>query len=389
MCSAKNNNSDLSRIHTPETIPHSSKQLLNTEEAKRFRKNLIDWYRQNRRELPWRETSDPYKIWISEIMLQQTRVDQALPYYQRFMSLFPTVYDLAEAGRQKVLKAWEGLGYYSRARNMHQAAQTIVEAYHGKIPDSWENIIRLKGIGPYTAAAILSIAYRKPYAVVDGNVIRVITRFFGIREDVRSTAVRRTIQELADELIDRDHPGEFNQALMETGATVCTPANPGCDKCPLSNDCITVKTAAFDAIPYKSPAKKRPHYHIGVGIIQNDRNEVLIALRPENAMLGGLWEFPGGKQEGDETIPETIRRELREELGVEVEVTRPLMSLKHAYSHFTITLHAWFCRLLSGTPKPAGSQEIRWIPLRSLDDYPFPTANRKLIGRLLAEEDER
>ena len=362
---------------------------MNNEKIKRFQSELLNWYQVNKRDLPWRNTDDPYKIWISEIMLQQTRVDQAMPYYERFMKLFPTIYHLAEADQQTVLKAWEGLGYYSRARNMHQAAKSVAKDYNGKIPDTWQEVTSLKGIGPYTAAAILSIAYQRPYAVVDGNVIRVITRYFGVRDDVRSAKVKNGIQSFADELIDRQHPGEFNQALMETGATVCTPANPKCSECPLSADCTTYRTAEFDAIPYKSPARKRPHHHIGVGIIQNDNDEVLIALRPDDAMLGGLWEFPGGKQEErDEDIRETIRRELREELGVEVTVNEPLMSLNHAYSHFTITLHAYFCRLVSGIPKPKSSQEIRWVPIQALNDFPFPKANRKLTEQLLSMERE-
>ena len=357
---------------------------MDNEQVKRFQTELLDWYHVNKRDLPWRNTDDPYKIWISEIMLQQTRVDQAMPYYKRFMKLFPTVYDLAEADQQTVLKAWEGLGYYSRARNMHQAAKSIVHEFNGKLPDTWDGITSLKGIGPYTAAAILSIAYEGPYAVVDGNVIRVLTRYFGIRDDVRSTKVKNNIQELADKLIDHKKPGEFNQSLMEIGATVCTPANPKCDECPLSTDCLTIRTAEFNAIPYKSPAKKRPHHHIGVGIIRNKKDEVLIALRPNDAMLGGLWEFPGGKQEEKEEIRETVRRELYEELGVDVEVNEPLMNLKHAYSHFTITLHAYLCRLISGTPKPKSSQEVRWVPIQALNDYPFPKANRKLTERLVS-----
>ncbi len=360
---------------------------MDNEQVKRFQTKLLEWYYVNKRDLPWRNTDDPYKIWISEIMLQQTRVDQAMPYYNRFMKLFPTVHDLAEADQQTVLKAWEGLGYYSRARNMHQAAKSIVYEFNGKLPDTWDGITSLKGIGPYTAAAILSIAYERPYAVVDGNVIRVLTRYFGIRDDVRSTKVKNNIQELADKLIYEEKPGEFNQSLMEIGATVCIPASPKCNECPLSTDCLTMRTAQFNAIPYKSPAKKRPHHHIGVGIIRNKKDEVLIALRPNDAMLGGLWEFPGGKQEEKEEIMETVRRELQEELGVDVEVNEQLMNLKHAYSHFTITLHAYLCRLISGTPKPKSSQEIRWVPIQALNDYPFPKANRKLTERLVSMHD--
>lgn len=347
-----------------------------------FRSRILAWYDQHKRDMPWRDCEDPYKTWISEIMLQQTRVDQAMPYFHRFMERFPTVYDLAEADQQEVLKVWEGLGYYSRARNLHHASKTVVNSFDGKIPDNREDIKKLKGVGPYTASAVLSIAYSKPHAVVDGNVIRVLTRYLGIEDDVRSTKTKNTIQEAADELIDKDRPGDFNQAMMELGATVCTPANPECEQCPIRVDCVAWSTLKTDAIPYKSPAKKRPHHQIGVGIIKK-KDEVLIALRPEDAMLGGLWEFPGGKQKEDEDIKRTVVRELKEELGVDVVVSKPFMKLDHAYSHFKITLHAYICELKKGEPEPKTSQQIQWVSVKELDRYPFPKANRKLTEKLM------
>lgn len=350
-----------------------------------FRNVLLNWYRHHKRDLPWRDSGDPYLVWISEIMLQQTRVDQAIPYFERFVAAFPTVHMLAEASQQDVLRVWEGLGYYSRARNMHEAAKTIVESYDGHVPDSWENILSLKGIGSYTAAAILSIAFNKPYAVVDGNVIRVLTRYLGIRDDVRSLRVKKLIQTTCNDFLDPANPGDFNQALMELGALICTPAHPLCESCPLSGRCTAEKEAATKDIPYKSPGKKRPHYHIGIGIIRNSRNEVLIALRPDNVMLGGLWEFPGGKQEQGEEIDDTVRRELKEELGVSVSVDSFFMKLKHAYSHFSITLHAYLCHLDDVNPSPRSSQEIRWVKPLELTKYPFPKANRKLVNAYLQE----
>lgn len=333
--------------------------------------------------MPWRDCGDPYKIWLSEIMLQQTRVGQATPYFERFIKHFPTVYDLAEADQQDVLKVWEGLGYYSRARHLHSAARTVVEKFDGKVPDTWDKITELKGVGPYTASAILSIAFQKKYAVVDGNVIRVLSRHHGIEDDVRSSKTKNMIQEIADEFISEDRPGDFNQAIMELGATVCTPSNPECGECPLKTGCIAHQTVKTEEIPYKSPAKKRPHHHIGVGIILNEDDEVLIALRPEDAMLGGLWEFPGGKQKENEEMEDTVIRELREELGVEVTVDKPFMKLNHAYSHFKITLHAYLCKLQNGTPEPQSSQQVRWISIEELGDYPFPKANRRLTEKLM------
>lgn len=355
---------------------------------KDFRTRLLAWYDKHKREMPWRDCDNPYKIWISEIMLQQTRVDQAMPYFHRFMERFPTVHDLAVADQQEVLKVWEGLGYYSRARNLHHAAKTVVDEFNGKLPDNDEDIRKLKGIGPYTASAVLSIAYSRPHAVVDGNVLRVLTRYLGIEDDIRSTQTKNTIQKAADELLDKNRPGDFNQAVMELGATVCTPSNPDCEACPINADCVAYSTLKTDSIPYKSPAKKRPHHQIGVGIIKSG-DEVLIALRPEDAMLGGLWEFPGGKQKEDEEITKTVVRELKEELGVDVYISKPLMKLDHAYSHFKITLHAYMCELKNGKPEPKTSQEIRWVPINKLNDYPFPKANRKLTEKLMETDTQK
>lgn len=336
--------------------------------------------------MPWRGELDPYKIWVSEIMLQQTRVDQAWPYFENFISQFPTVFDLAEAEQQQVLKVWEGLGYYSRARNLHSAAKDVAENYGGKLPETYKEIIQLKGIGPYTAAAITSIAFNEANAVVDGNVIRVLARYFGIEEDTRSGKTRKLVQELASELIDVMRPGDFNQALMELGSVVCKPSNPLCIECPVLSGCEAAKTARTDVIPYKSPAKKKPHHHIGVGIIEDENGKVLIALRPENAMLGGLWEFPGGKQKEGEKITTTVERELHEELDVKVEALKEFMILKHTYSHFSITLHAYLCRLISGNPKPKVSQKILWVEKSELEKYPFPKANKMLTERLINDQ---
>ena len=344
---------------------------------------LLDWFDKNKRTMPWRQTSDPYKIWISEIMLQQTQVNTVIPYYERFLDRFPDVEQLADASQQTVLKMWEGLGYYSRARNMHKAAQEVVADFSSVFPDSYDELLQLKGIGPYTAAAVSSIAFQRQQAVVDGNVIRVLSRYYGIKDDVRRSKVKSDIQTIADSLIPKDRPGDFNQAVMELGATICTPKNPVCDSCPLSIDCVAYKTAETEIIPYKSPRKKIPHHHIGVGLIKDNNGKLLIALRPDDAMLGGLWEFPGGKKEKGENINKTVERELNEELGVTVAVGDKFMDLKHAYSHFKITLHAYWCTIESGTPRPKSSTKLKWVTLEEIDEYPFPKANKVLIEKLL------
>ncbi len=348
-----------------------------------FAKAILEWYRSHKRDMPWRDNPEPYRVWVSEIMLQQTRVDQATPYFNRFIDRFPSIKSLAEADQQEVLKVWEGLGYYSRARNLHSSAKRIWTELGGHFPETYDEILDLKGVGPYTAAAISSIVYGLPHAVVDGNVIRLITRFAGIREDVRTQPVKNQVQELADQWLSKQHPGDFNQAMMEMGAVVCTPRKPGCTSCPLQLNCVAYQSAETDTIPYKSPPKKKPHHHIAVGILQRDDGKVLIALRPEDAMLGGLWEFPGGKQEKNENLNETLKRELREELGVEVEIISPFLNLKHTYSHFSITLHAYLCRITSGIPKAKDSQEIRWVNRSELADYPFPKANKTLTEKLI------
>lgn len=353
-----------------------------------FSENLLQWYDQHRRDLPWRETSDPYKVWLSEVMLQQTRVDTVIPYYHRFLKSFPSIQKLAQAEQQEVLKCWEGLGYYSRGRNFHQSAKSVVKNSGGEVPSDYDQFISLKGVGPYTAAAVLSIAYNKKYAVVDGNVIRVITRYLGIEDDIRGSQVKKAVQEFVTETIPSESPGNFNQSVMELGAIICKPISPHCDKCPLSTQCVAYNSAKTDIIPYKSKAKKIPHYHIGVGMILNQKNELLIALRPDDGMLGGMWEFPGGKKEKKEHIKETVFRELQEELGVDVTVYGKFKMVKHAYSHFKISLHAYWCSIISGEPQPKSSQELKWVTLDEIDRYPFPKANRTLIDDLQSLEND-
>ncbi|MEM6335987.1 MAG: A/G-specific adenine glycosylase [Bacteroidota bacterium] len=351
-----------------------------------FHNGLLDWYKRVRRDMPWRRTSDPYRIWLSEVMLQQTRVDQATPYYERFVGRFPTVEDLAGAPIDDVLKAWEGLGYYSRARNLHRAAQAIAGEHAGVLPGTEDQFRALPGVGPYTSAAVLSIAYGVPLAVLDGNVIRVLTRIFAISDDVKKGRTRRRLQDLATELLNHDHPGDHNQAVMELGATVCTPRNPDCSVCPVCTVCAAHAAGTPTAFPVASKKKPVPHHDIAVGLVSDASGRLLINRRPEDAMLGGLWEFPGGKREPGEPLAETCRRELQEELGIEVEVTAPFYRLDHAYSHFKITLHAFRCRLVSGTPKTTTGMPIRWVTPAELDDYAFPRANRRLIEELQRRE---
>lgn len=365
-----------------DTVPDSMESTDGT--ITHDRKALLEWYRRVRRDMPWRRSCDPYRIWLSEVMLQQTRVDQARPYYETFVHRFPDVKALAKADIDHVLRLWEGLGYYSRARNMHKAAGQIVRNHDGRFPDTREELIALNGIGPYTAAAIMSIAYNKPLPVIDGNVIRVISRLYAIGDDIRRSPVRKRIEQLADRMLIRSHPGDFNQAMMELGATVCKPAAPACPDCPFQMTCRAYQNNETSRYPYKSPAKQRPHHHIAVGVIRDDDGRLLIARRPENAMLGGLWEFPGGKQEPEEPLRETVRRELKEELGVDVTVDpEPFEVIRHAYSHFTITLHAFFATIQNGTPAAQNREPIQWVTAQALTEYAFPKANRRVTDTLV------
>jgi A/G-specific adenine glycosylase len=353
-----------------------------------FRSDLMDWYDAHRREMPWRDTDDPYKIWVSEIMLQQTRVDTVRDYYRRFLEAFPTVETLADAERDDVLKLWEGLGYYSRARYLHEAAQTVVDDHEGRVPDTWDAIRDLKGIGPYTAAAILSIAFEKPHAVLDGNVIRLLTRVFAVEADSTSVPTKRHLRRVANALIDPEQPGDFNQAMMELGSTVCTPRSPQCDACPVSSRCRAHDLGRETDFPVTPESKPVPHHDIAVGLVFDDADRLLIQRRPDDGLLGGLWEFPGGKQEEGESLPETCVRELREELDVTVAIDDHFYTLSHAYSHFKITLHAYRCRVDDGTPTSNEGQPLRWVARDELDDYAFPRANRRLIEELNRRQDE-
>ncbi|MEM6645622.1 MAG: A/G-specific adenine glycosylase [Bacteroidota bacterium] len=345
-----------------------------------FRDDLLDWFEGARRAMPWRETRDPYRIWISEIMLQQTRVDQATPYYLRFVKAFPTVEALAAAPLDEVLKNWEGLGYYSRARNLHKAAKHVVELGH--FPNTYADLLDMPGVGPYTAAAVASIAFGLPHAVLDGNVIRVLTRAFGIGADSTSGKTRKALQQRADALIPHTRPAAFNEGVMELGATVCKPKNPRCVHCVLNPCCVARAQGTPTAYPVKKKKAPIPHKDIAVGLIFDHDERVFIQRRPEDAMLGGLWEFPGGKREPGETLAETCQRELREELAIEAEIVAPFMAVDHAYSHFKITMHAFRCRIASGTPAPPPGTPWAWVTLDALDDYAFPRANRRLIEAL-------
>lgn len=257
-----------------------------------FSNNLIEWYLQNKREMPWRKTTNPYKIWLSEIILQQTRVAQGLPYYLRFIEHFPTVQDLAAASQEEVLKLWQGLGYYSRGRNLHTSAQIIVSKYGGKFPTTYSEIKKLKGIGDYTASAIASISFNEPTAVVDGNVYRVLSRFFGIATPINSTEGIKEFKALAQKLIDPDQPATFNQAIMEFGAIQCKPQNPYCLHCVFQSDCVALQTNKITELPVKIKKTKVKKRYLNYLVFRSVRGHTIFKQRTGKGIWQGLYEFP-------------------------------------------------------------------------------------------------
>ncbi|MBP7460548.1 MAG: A/G-specific adenine glycosylase [Candidatus Delongbacteria bacterium] len=347
---------------------------------KDFHSILLEWFDRHQRDLPWRKSGDIYAIWVSEVMLQQTQVKTVVGYYHRFMTRFPDVAALAAADPGEVLKLWEGLGYYTRARHLHQAARMVMEHYQGRIPCHPEGFSRLPGAGVYITAAVMSIACGFVIPVVDGNVLRVYARYAGYDRDIRSQAAHRHIREALTHLISPQRPGDFNQAMMELGALICRVKSPLCPDCPLQLDCFAYRSGSTDRFPYRSPSKIIPEYRVSVAVIIRDR-QIYIQQRKAEGHLGGMWEFPGGKAESDETEIRTLQRECLEELGIEPRIRYALPIVRHAYSHFRIILTPLICYLNPGDePRPA--VPFRWIPAHQLDQLPFPAANHKIFADL-------
>ncbi|PON17886.1 A/G-specific adenine glycosylase [Candidatus Entotheonella serta] len=339
---------------------------------------LLDWFAQYQRWMPWRDEPQPYWTWLSEVMLQQTQVETVIPYFKRFVEAFPTVEALAKADQQDVLKLWEGLGYYSRARNLHKAAKVVVEQYGGALPQDADALQKIPGFGPYTSAAVSSIAFGRPVPVVDGNVLRVFCRFWGIEDDIRQPHVKTELQARLEPFIKDAPPSSaFNQAIMELGALVCRPKFPHCASCPLGPDCVALRDHRTADLPVKSKRKPVPHYPVAVGVIWK-AGKVLIGRRRQDQMLGGLWEFPGGKQLSEEPLTETLRRKIETETGLQVRIDSPYCQVSHGFTHFKITVTAFRCEWQSGTEQPMATDELRWVTLDELDRFPLPKAAIKV-----------
>jgi len=353
---------------------------------KPFQRALMNWFKKNRRDLPWRHTTDPYAIWVSEMMLQQTQVDQVVPYYLSFMKRFPTLQHLSDAPLDDVLKIWEGLGYYKRAVFLHKSAGIIVREYGGQIPADYRILRSLPGFGEYTAGAVLSLAYHQKRPAVDGNAFRVMARIIKFKKPINRSANKRTIINIITALLPDKDVSSFNQGLMELGALICKPVRPLCSKCPLKRYCQAYNDLPDAALlPVKPKRKPIPFFEASIGII-NRNKKILVLQRPAGGLLGGLWEFPGGKMLANETPEKACIREIKEETGITVRVIRKLMVLKHAYSHFKVKLHVYLCDYQSGKMRIKNHENGRWIRPAELHHVAVPGANRKIISYYFKQE---
>jgi len=328
-----------------------------------LRQALQDWYKDHQRDLPWRHTQDPYFIWLSEIILQQTRVDQGLPYYQRFTKTFPTVQDLANAAQQEVLNLWQGLGYYSRGRNLHATAQQLTQEHNGEFPKTYQDLLKLKGVGPYTAAAIASFAFNLPHAVVDGNVFRVLSRYFGVDLAINSPEGKRQFEALAGELLDQHNPALHNQAIMEFGALQCKPVSPNCAVCPVQESCVALLSNKVAQLPLKLKTVKVRKRFFVYHILANAQNELAFSKRGPKDIWEGLYEFP--LTEFD-TLDEMLAY-----LGGEQIIGE---RFQHVLTHQRI--EAYFIKT---TPKENFKSNYLMLDLKALTDHPIP----RLIDKFL------
>jgi A/G-specific adenine glycosylase len=348
---------------------------------KTLQTRLLKWYGEEKREMPWRNNRDPYRILVSEFMLQQTQVKTVIPYFERWMKSFPTLQKLARAREFTVLKHWEGLGYYSRARNLRKTAQIIQKDYSGKIPESIDEILKLPGIGRYTAGAVLSIAFDQKVPVLDGNVKRVLSRLFLLKENGSNRNSENILWETMKNLLPETETGNFNQAFMELGATLCLPKKPLCLLCPLKQNCEAQKSKQQNLYPPRKQAVPSTKIEVSAGVIFR-KDKVYIQKRKAGGLMGGLWEFPGGKLESEESPEQCLKREIKEELGVNIHIDEKFMVVKHSYTRFRVTLHVFICRIHAGKVLPTQCDEWTWVKAEELETYPFPAANVKIIKRL-------
>ncbi len=340
---------------------------------------LLHWYHQHGRTLPWRDHPDAYAVWVSEIMLQQTRVETVIPYFEKWMKLFPDVTTLANSAEQDVLNAWEGLGYYSRARNLHKAAKLVASNFNGQLPRDLTELRSLPGIGRYTVGAIASMAFGMDEPTLDGNLRRVFARLFDVTEFADSPAGEKILWDLTGQNLPKGQAGDYNQALMDLGATICLPKNPRCLLCPLMEICAARQNGTQDVRPVLKAKKAAPQYiHAAAVILQ--RGRVLLSQRPADGLLGNMWEFPNARVNADPA--RELIKALNAAISLKVKRNEPLGIIQHAYTHFKVTVHAFRCDLVS-IPK---NKNLKWVRLSELDDYPMGKVDRQIANKIIARD---
>lgn len=366
---------------------------LNQKDTQFIQQSLLDWFSENARALPWRSNYNPYHIWISEVMLQQTQMERGVNYFLRWIERFPDVGCVAEAGEQEIMKYWEGLGYYSRARNLHKTARILSQNYGGFIPDDYKILLSLPGIGEYTASAIASIGFNQDYPVKDANVERVYSRLFDIDMPIKAKETVVKVKSIAAQMLPTGRAREFNQALMDFGAQVCTPKNPDCNNCLLQNVCMAYVRETVAQRPIVSKKEKQIIIEMVSGILVcNDL--IYIQQRLEKDVWGGLWEFPGGRPEAEEKRADALTREFFEETEIAIEVCSKLTEVVHYYTKYKVILHCYGCRVKNNSdklPSPVlhAAQQYRWITMAQIDDYAFSAGHRKIINQLLQTDPQK
>ena len=350
-----------------EILPHPS-----------FAKSLLRWYDTAKISLPWRGVNDPYQIWLSEIMLQQTRVVAVKEYYKNWLEKFPTIEKLAAASLDEVLKAWEGLGYYTRVRNVHKLANIIVNDHHGKFPNTSEALQALPGIGRYTAAAIASIAFDERVAVLDGNVIRILSRLLDLPDEVNQSKVQEKLWNVAESLLPKKRSGDYNQAIMDLGRTICVPRNPNCTQCPVQKFCLAYENKTTHLRPVKKAKAKIPNVYVAAAVIRDKQQRILLVQRPPEGLLGGLWMLPQAQCEADENFQDCLRRSFQKEVGIEIIVGEEMAHATQTFTHFHLTLRAFACKIVKGKVK----NNFAWVDDAAINQYSFGKADRAVIDAL-------
>lgn len=348
-----------------------SEDIVSYQYTEQFRRHLVEWFHNEKRDLPWRHTTDPYKIWVSEVMLQQTRVDTVIPFYERFIKKYPTMEELAYSEEEELLKMWEGLGYYSRARNLQAGVKEVVEKYGGVVPNNRHDLSKLKGIGPYTAGAILSIAYNKPEHAVDGNVMRVLSRVLHIQEDIALPKTKKVFEKAVTELIDPNDPSAFNQGIMDLGAQICTPTSPKCLLCPVRDYCISFFEGDQDKLPVKTKKTKSKIEKYNIYVALDDKGNVLLEKRPKEGLLANMWQFPMVKLKDDFEKDYNVQMTMKQQ---------SFFKLKHIFSHLTWEMD---CHIVNAKQHGELRENTKWLPLNKIHELPMPVPMLKILNAFI------